>query len=345
MAKSVAYLVSIFALPIGGLIMYGGTLLLLLNKIQTLYWLSFVTSVVLIGGVGVSLIPPFCRRRAYILTVLFTPSIRAYKATVHAIVVRKTKILIVPLIMCLVQLVLLYAYRVIYRTIHIEKWTEVCYEMLGHVLEMSIRRASVYSVICRAFRIDGAQSKGTKDREMQIAVIVSMCTYFVLRVYSKVTNNKHNMALIVCTVVIKLLIDWLIPMEIISAKTECNYAVMWCNKKWMKKMLVDIVYFELCKFHIMWVVIAVPATVNYFVFGSQNYIHASSISAFHSVLRMYTSYIYVLIDGAMHATFVGQSLHLMPEKVSRMTYTHIVQVYKRPLVCQTAKHEVQESEE
>ncbi|KAI5186271.1 hypothetical protein NEHOM01_1360 [Nematocida homosporus] len=326
-AKTIAYSVSVVTLPILVVVGCVGVWEVIEDSAyigQMMYGsISGVFAAVLI-----SLMPPFCRRRAHILAGMFIHNVKLAKLSIKYLLLSRSVLVAMPGGMAGLYLLLLYLYRLGKQSIVISEGEEIVHRMVCIGGAAILRIVTALFVFHFAFSLPAAPLRRGRA-ELVGSICLLVVTVLVCAFLSsnfKQMKASRQWLLYGLMSIIKVGMGWGIPVQIFRMKGAFAYASIENRQKWIRNNRMHFFYFEICKLFIMIFAIILPMSVTAFFFRTQGKT-PSEISIFISVLRLTFGYLYCLVDTAIKVIFIGHKLTLPQKTAKRVTYTDIAHLY------------------
>ncbi|KAI5172078.1 hypothetical protein NEFER03_1323 [Nematocida sp. LUAm3] len=326
-SKFIAYAVGVITLPALYTILFGciwegigGS-----QGIETaVYFVSIGTFMCVV----LALLPPFCRRRAHILTGIFIPIVRIYKRSLGYLFLSNRYVAVIPYCICFMHLLSMLLWRKISGSIWPSSIMELFYRIATFSVTFGFRIFVTLYVFNQAFTIPGEPSKKYTPEILAVvgisALALLICSFLSLDRAEDSLRMQIGTNAIVC--LFKCAIEWAVPIQVIRLKKAFAYARVPSKQTWVRNNKMHFFYFEVCKFYIIVVSFIIPMGISVYSFGSHGKI-PSEISIGLSNIRLVFGTIYTGVDAAMKVLFIGEKLTLPQKRPKRITYTDIAHLY------------------
>ncbi|KAI5191366.1 hypothetical protein NECID01_1435 [Nematocida sp. AWRm77] len=328
-SKLIAYIIGVFTLPVMAVLGFAGAWYLLGWGVSNLTGLSYKISVLFLFGLGVSLMPPFCRRRAHVIVGMLNPHVEGFKLLVQLHVKTKSVICLLPWAVGVTYLGGLYYYRTQKESISMVANEEVAHRMLCVLGSFAIKICATYWSIFQFFHLPNNRNKLLTFSALFYLGFLGVAN--AIYIISLAIVDGQRSSSIMCQIglmAIKLYLEWSVPIYLLNATVAREYIRrVHFGKEWMRTNLLPIVFFDLCRAYIFIPVIVLPLTVTYYIFDKFHTRTTSEISILISFTRMTFTYQWVLIDSMVRVLFLGQKLGMPLKLAKRVTYTDIANSY------------------
>lgn len=328
-SKTIAYLIGVFTLPVSGVVVYFAIWYLAKLSFTKLVTLSYGVCIIVILGVGLSLVPPFCRRRAHVLAGLLSPHVETFKLMIRLALEQKPWICSLPWILSTAYLVGLSYYRSQKASIELSASEEYAHKSLCILGGFIIRFAVVLWCIFRVFKLPRSSSQPISLQAFLYLGFLSVVNagYILLQI-TGVGNRYCKRLTQTVLVFVRIYLEWSLPIHLLNCTVARTYIKrVHFGKEWLRANLAPILCFDLCRFYIIFPAVILPLTVTYYIFDKLHERTTSEISIVISFTRMTFTYIYVFIDSLLRILFLGQKLGIPLKLAKRVTYTDIANTY------------------
>ncbi|KAI5181820.1 hypothetical protein NEOKW01_1978 [Nematocida sp. AWRm80] len=353
-AKGIGYFIGLSTLSIIVLLVYLGLCMHLKIGLRNIMNIIYGMTTILVGGVGISLIPPFCRRRAHVLAGMLVPSVNTFKLAMNIIVFHTIYLLGLPFLMNLLYMVFLYVYRSFKSSLIIQEYENVIHRAICIGSSIFIRSVCSWCIFHTGFILPSSIKKRVPKRKWAIYIgVLILSTVFgaILCTVSPDIQTLSGAGCFALFQLIKIFLEWAIPMQILRITGALDYVRVSSRRVWIKHNKVNLVYFEIGQMYMIFFITILTFSVMYSIFNNRADFTTSEISIILSFIRQVLSYIYSLVDSAMKMVFLGQRMSLPQRIVKRVTYTDIAQMYRSTMAqqntfnaCATEEHKQPEQQ-
>lgn len=334
-AKTIAYIIGVITFPMMVMLIFA--VLWEISGGRNIKTMMHVAPTGIFGAVLISLLPPFCRRRAHILVGLFTKSIKTLKYAIRYILQKRTSFLLLPVSFCTLYLILLYLYRMCKNTIQISAAEEIIHNAICISGQITIRALSTYSMLFYAFKLPDTSADKRKVEKI-VTVLAALLFIFLSSTFFtcfKSASFYSKALMYAITIFINIITEWIVLVQIFRLSGAFSYVQLERKSIWIMSNRMQFLYFDLCRFFIMIFCILLPLTIIFCFFG-MNGETLSEISIYMSFKRMTFGYLYAALDSVLKTIFLGQKLALPQRAVQRVTYTDIAHIYRHSsLLCES----------
>lgn len=332
-SKIIAYAIALITLPLISVVSCVGLWMMLKLHFQLgIVRAISINSGVLIGSVTLSLIPPFCRRRAHVLTGILLPHVRMYKLGIRLFLLKRSYSMLFPVLCATIYLVGMYIYSCFKQSIQVTYTEGFIHRIVCTGTAMGLRLLATELALAKAFRTESMQRKPwfeTQKNALYTLVAAAVVSLAFLTSDTPGTPSKMNSVVFVLSVVVRVTMEWTIAIYLLHISGAFDYANV--KSKWLWA-LSNKMYFsasEMCKYVVVSFMVLLPMCLTYYLFETKNRWTTSEISIVISLLRLIFTYFYSLIDATVKILLVGQRLALPQRIVKRVTYTDIAHTYRR----------------
>ncbi|KAI5160458.1 hypothetical protein NEAUS03_1157 [Nematocida ausubeli] len=328
LAKCAAYLISLLTLPFIMLVVYlsayyvsGSIWENVLNIIQG-------STTIMFGGVLVSLIPPFCRRRAHRMAGILLSGMNACKIAVHSVIWEAAHLSFVPGGFSLLYLMIVRVHWMWMSSIEVSEFASFCHRFICIGSGAFIRIYFTLIVFKRIFKVNYIE----KLRRKLVLLFASGFLFSVLG--ALVTGEclaieKYTTVLLpFLFYALKLSFSYWVPFKVLLLNKSFEDVSVISKRSWMKNNKMHFVYFEVCRCIFMLFVTLLPLCITYYIFESYHGDTTSEISITLSFMRMTFSYLFNGMEAAVLIIYIGQRLSLPQKVAKRVTYTDIIHMYR-----------------
>lgn len=335
LAKCASYIVSIMTLPILAVILF-----LSLHVVFGTLW-SDVTEIIkttitiVLSGVLISLMPPFCRRRAHTLAGILLSGMNAFKTAIRTILWDLFYLSVIPVVVSIGYLLILWCHRSCISSIFISDTAEFMHRFITITAGAFIRIHFTEAVFQRTFKIDSMQVDRWSIRYLFLYVVgvVYGAVSTVLSTDYKSIGFISSGLMSIFFYGIRIVFLYWVPYWVIKIYRGFEKASVTSDFNWIVKNKQHFMYFEVCRHITMLFITLLPMCIAYYIFERYHGTTPSEISITISFMRMTFSYLFNGLDGSMIVVYIGQRLSLPQTTPKRVTYTDIVHVYKPSNPC------------
>ncbi|OAG29668.1 hypothetical protein NEDG_00801 [Nematocida displodere] len=330
--KCVAYIIGVVTLPGLGLLLYGCMWKWFGDTSKSMVKVVYGASAICFGGMSISLLPPFCRRRAHILAGLFLPGVRVFKLCAKLLVLERSRLVFLPLELSAIYLACMVICSKTKSVIQTTVFEEFIHRLCCVFSSCALRMGVTLSVLDKAFKTADITDKKWFSLRMGSLAMTMAGLSLVFTGLSFYDGRAYRFPLMVILflfqAILKIGIEWGIPIVILRLRGVFDFASIASGREWFRTNKMHFCYFELCKYFVMSFMIVMPMAITYYVFNNDSRWSTSEISIVLSLIRLLFSYFYTIIDASIIVILIGQKLTLPQKTVKRVTYTDIVHMYR-----------------
>jgi len=331
-SKQVAYLISVFTFPM----MLTGVYYLLSGMFSGGGEGSgaiYAAPVIFFGAVVVSLMPPFCRRRAYIIKAQFVTAVKVVKMFIRLVLIQRSVAMLFPAFFGLVYLGFLLIHRSVKKQIETTVLEETLHKFFLLFLDFLERVLTSYFIVKTWFRVQKAPDSSKSAAILGLFLLFFLCLFVVLYSLSCAFKpQRYAMVVAIVYYLVKSVVEWLIPLCVVGYAGGFRYVDVWNRKGWVKKHFIHGMYFSISKFYVAPLIVIPPMAFNYHVFNREHKATPSELSICLSFLRLTSAYIHSFIESGVITIFIGEKLGILLRSRKRVTYTTVAPLYRN--ICQ-----------
>ncbi|OAG33615.1 hypothetical protein NEIG_01488 [Nematocida sp. ERTm5] len=332
LAKCVAYLISILTLPCIMLILY-----LAINYISGNIWsnvLSIIqgSTTILFGGVLISLIPPFCRRRAHLMAKILLFGMISCKIALQSILWEYTYMTCIPGVFGMIYLIILKIHRYFLQRIDFTELSSFTHRLICIGSGAFIRIYFTLIVFKNIFKLNEEQRLSARMSKLYASgLLFSILAALLSGEYSAV-GMPINMIMSLLFYILKIFFTYWVPFKVLYINKAFENASVISKVDWFRNNRMHFVYFEVCRYIFMTFIILLPLCVTYYIFESYHGGTTSEISITLSFMRMTFSYVFNGVEASAMIVYIGQRLSLPQKVAKRVTYTDIIHMYRPDMI-------------
>lgn len=337
LAKCASYIISILTLPILSLIFYLSVQISIGTIWSNMSNVIYTSSTIALGGVLVSLMPPFCRRRAHTLAGILLFGMNACKIVIKTILWDMLYLSVLPVVGCFLYLLILWIHRMSLSNIFISETADLMHRIVAIMIGALIRVHFTEAIFYNTFKIE--KVRGLEGLKGFAAIYGSGVAYGIL---SAVTSAEYGNTGLLMRIsitgifyLLKISFGYWIPYLVLKFSKGFEKAAVVNHFSWMRKNKQHFMYFEVCRHIIMLFLTLIPLCISYYILERYHGDTPSEMSITLSFMRLIFAYTSNGMDGALVVIYMGQRLSLPQKVAKRVTYTDIVHVYKP---CMTVAH-------
>lgn len=307
--KIISYFIAISTIPVVSLSLYiflwlRGYLGDLVKNPAIPFYLLFLVSV---ASTSISLMPPFCRRRAHLLMEMYAPVAKVWKVSTRLFLLRPSSLL------SPVVLTSFYA-LVVWSISHFMNMSEqyVVVDLCGRWLSLSLSTFLRYIAAVRTFK--GVFNISVSNSSLDIAavhviLVASVAVEGLFSIASSLNVKGCGSLSYFFFMIVRMAVEWFVPFVMISIYGGFEKAGVAEKKRWALENKHFFLTAETGKSLIFVFTSLFPFTVIYAVLGTR-WKTTSESSQFISLNRILLSLFYAYMDSACKTVFVGKKLNL-----------------------------------
>ncbi|KAH9386524.1 uncharacterized protein NEMAJ01_1420 [Nematocida major] len=331
LAKCAAYLISILTLPGLLLIVYLSICGITGNIWNNVSRIIYGSTSFLLGGVLISLIPPFCRRRAHTLAGILLFGMNACKMAIKTIIWDVPHLMFVPFMSSAICLAVLRVHRVYMTSIHISERAHVLHRLLPIGLGAANRAYFTHVVFRNIFKIGSAKPTRWQCSVLALGSLLYCSVGTITSTEYPGQGTIFNGAISIAFYLARMAFSYWIPYMILLMAQAFMKAEVRSKLCWLTQNRMHFVYFEVCRYIVMIFMIFLPFCVTYYIFERNHGESTSEISITLSFMRMAFAHVFSGLEGALIIIYIGQRLSLPQRAPKRVTYSDIIHIY-RPVI-------------
>ncbi|KAI5189718.1 hypothetical protein NEMIN01_0671 [Nematocida minor] len=331
LAKCVSYFISLLTLPVISLILYLSCYAVFGSIWNNVTNVIYGSTSIILGGVLLSLIPPFCRRRAHTLAGMLLFGMNACKIAIKSILWDVFHLSVIPVLLSIIYLMVLRVHRLNIASISISETKWFWHRLMCIGSGAFIRIYFSVVVFYSTFKTEALQN--TWPEYQRIAILyASGAVYSILSSLALVEHlhARYYYSILASAgfYLMRMGFAYWVPYQVLQTYRAFDKACVVSRVEWMKKNKKHFVYFEVCRYISVISIVFIPLCITYYIFERYHGDTTSEMSITLSFMRMTFAYLFNGLDGAMIIVYIGQRLSLPQKTAKRVTYTDIIHIYK-----------------